>query len=169
MALACDGVRNDATDYNAHIHAAGVGTSPEDFSKRPFLTQSSAAEVQIHLLIVPELLRLLIFYHSETQDLWLTFPEPGDEQSVEYEKGLRRGIVVAEAGALIAFILRRSQSLTAFSDLHAEATEKASTPSDFRAVVQMAAASIGGVISKDDRQQSGSLLGRLPKALWNSQ
>ena len=101
--------------------------------------------------------------------MWLTFPEHGDEQSVAYEKGLRRGIVVAEAGALIAFILRRSQSLTAFSDLHAEATEKASTPSDFRAVVQMAAASIGGVISKDDRQQSGSLLGRLPKALWNSQ
>ena len=34
---------------------------------------------------VPELLRLLIFT-SETQDLWLTFPEPGDEQSVAYEK-----------------------------------------------------------------------------------
>jgi hypothetical protein len=97
------------------------------------------AEMQVHLLLVPELLRLLVFYYSGIQDLWATLPSSwekgGGGGDAHYPVGggtggynyppngdaaglAKRAGVVCEAEALLAYILHRHSHSHSHSHSH---------------------------------------------------
>lgn len=121
-----------------------------------------SAEAQAHLVVMPELLRVLVFYHSDAQDLWLTLPDPAFQSAGANEeperKRLRRGVVVAEVYSLLAFVLKRDQQL-------AQGRGMAGMDQTVRV---MAAAVKGAWENPNTSQKQGpsTLLQRLPAALW---
>ena len=130
----------------------------------------SAGERQIHLTVVPELLRLFVFYHSQAQDLWLTLPDSQFESYNRLEdegKCLKRGVVVAEAYSLLAFILRRHEQ-------RAQATAGSDVGMSLKETVRVMAAAVRGEWgdqrsrppASHDAGHSVTLLQRLPASLW---
>lgn len=170
IALASHSIKdnnNEPPGVSSHGHE--LQTEAEEIRTKKGIKRGklSAAEAQVHLVTVSELLRLLIFYHSEAQDLWLSLPEPGEEEETAREKNLRRGLVVAEAGALLAFILARSPNTSDPGD--EDGTQDIAASKDLRKSLQVMAASVKGSWAgprNGNKQPSSSLLERLPPILW---